>query len=318
MKFKDLKAALSRGPLQKIYLLEGEDSWLLSSAEQQIRKKCDLQLEELNDLCFYGDEGPSARIFDALEGIPIGSEYRLVRVRDWTLRAGDFERLTRFDSRPDAGTVLIIANRKRNPDYASKFPCVAVDCRRESEDVVEYWTAALAGSFGAPMSRPASDLLCAYCLYDMGRITSELRKLASYAGGREITADDIRSQVAKETEYQVFELTDSILKRNGNAAEILEELLRQNDPSPVLGALFANFSRMYAVKTSGLPQGELAKALKVKEYAVKMLLRNGAKFSAEDARRAMEIINEGEFSFKSGRVAPDVAVRQIVLRLLSL
>ena len=49
-----------------------------------------------------------------------------------------------------------------------------------------------------------------------------------------------------------------------------------------------------------------------------MSAKNGARFSAEQVARAMEMINDTEYRFKSGALAADVAVRQIVLKLLTL
>ena len=318
MKFKDLKAALAQGGPKPIYLLEGEDSWLLASAERQVRARCAVTVPELNELSFYGDETPFQTVREALEGLPFASETRTVTVREWYLKAAELESLAKFVARPFAGTVLVVANRKPSPDFKKKIPCEVVDCGRESEELVERWTAGLMRGMGVVLDGEAVGLLCAYCLYDMGRITSELAKLSDLARGRTVTRADIEENVAKEAEYQVFELTDSIQKRDGRAMRILEDLLGKNDagyPVLVIGALFANFSRIYAVKTSGLAPAELAKLLKVKEYAVKMSARNGARFTVEQTEAALELINDYEYRFKSGQLAADIAIRQIVQKL---
>ena len=321
MKFRDLKAALSREGAKDVYLLEGEDAWLLANAERLIRGSLGIVCEELNSVSFFGDEAPFAEIMNALQVLPFLSERRLVTVREWYPKAAETAELAKFCEAPAQGTVLVISNRRPSPELRKKIACEYVDCGREYEDVTQRWTAALCRNYGLTMEYDAVAALCAFCLYDMSRIVSELRKLADYAGGRTVTRRDVEQNVAKDAEYQVYELTDSIQKRDGRSMAILEELLGKNDAGYlvlVIGALFANFSRMYAVKTAGLPAAELAKKLKVKEYAVKMSARNGARFSADQAARAMEIINDYEYRFKSGAIAADLAVRQIVLKLLTL
>lgn len=321
MKFKDLKAALSREGAKDVYLLEGEDGWLLSSAERLVRASLNLSCEELNSVQFFGDETPFSEIWNALQVLPFLSEKRLVTVREWYPKAAEISELAKFCASPAEGTVLVISNRKPSADLCKKLACEVVDCGKESEDVVERWTAALCRNFGLTMDYDAVAALCAFCLYDMTRIVSELKKLADFSGGRKVTRWDVEENVSKDAEYQVYELTDSIQKRDGRSMAILEELLGKNDAGYlvlVIGALFANFSRMYAVKTAGLSAAELAKKLKVKEYAVKMSAKNGARFSAEQVARAMEMINDTEYRFKSGALAADIAVRQIVLKLLTL
>ena len=318
MKFKDLKAALAREGAKDIYLLEGEDGWMLSNAESLIRRKLGLSYEELNAVTFFGDETPFAEIRNALEVLPFLSDKRLVVVREWYPKAAEIAELVKFAQMPAQGTVLVIANRKPSADLRKKLPCERVDCGKESEDVVQRWSAALCRNAGLDLEFDALSDLCAFCLFDMSRIASEISKLSDYAEGRTLTRKEIGLLVAKDAEYQVYELTDAVQKKDGRAMRILEELLGKNDAGYlvlVIGALFSNFSRMYAVKTSGLSAAALAQKLKVKEYAVKMSAKNGARYTTEQVARAMKLINDTEFRFKSGELAADLAVRQIVLAL---
>ena len=81
MKFTELKNFISHGG-SGIYLLQGEDAYFLSRAEEML-KKAYVQFPELNFSSFDGDELKGANIkklTDALSAFPFMSEKRVVKV----------------------------------------------------------------------------------------------------------------------------------------------------------------------------------------------------------------------------------------------
>jgi DNA polymerase-3 subunit delta len=77
---------------------------------------------------------------------------------------------------------------------------------------------------------------------NMRQLQSELEKLAVYADGNVISADDVRMMVSKSREDDFFELSEALQKRNLAAAlrYVNDALGQDKHPLMVLGALTSN------------------------------------------------------------------------------
>jgi DNA polymerase III delta subunit len=157
----------------------------------------------------------------------------------------------------------------------------------------------------------AATVLARICEYNFAAISNEMEKLVNfYADKVLISEDDINAIVTKTERYQVFELSNALLKRDIERVNAMLENFQANgtDDYAVFGFLAANARRLFYAKHSPLSEIEIAGHLGVHPYSIISIRREArnvsAKRSAEIFRRALEL----EYAIKGGRILANRAV----------
>ena len=322
MKFTGLKAALEAG-VAPVYLFEGEDAWFRDRGVALIKDKV-LSEPQLNYASFEGSsiKGPGVSAFvSSLVSLPFLSERRVVYVREWYPAAADLKHkaLSAYFASPEPLTVLAISNEKKCEPLKKMKAVEVVDCGKGDPALLARWAAGELRRNGLAISGENAAKIAEYCLSDMTRIDSEVRKLALYAQGKgEVTAGDIDLLVVKDSEYKVYEMTEHIASgRFGEAHSVMRELIDKNENKQrMFVAVYSHFRRMLHVSLSTEPDGALAAKLGVKEYAVKMTRRQAAKFPKKALKRAVDRLTELDTAFKTGKLSLDSALFLGVFELM--
>ena len=322
MKFLKLKSAVQQGLSASVVLIEGDDAFLRKKAEDLLTEPYRYDFFDLKSSFFY----ENYRIKDVTEQclmLPFMSERRVVVVRECYPTAEEIEKgaLGKYLRSPCETTLFIISNQKKSElGKKAKNLIEIVDCGREENDVVVKWVNCMIKSCGCQIEYPAAVKLCEFCKNDMARISTEIDKLVCYCSDQRITDADVELMVAKDIEYQVYELTNALGSGNSaKAVEISNSLLYRNDSGMVpmiLTTMNNYFKRLYVVQKSREPDSVLAEYLGVKEFAVKMAKRQSALFREEELKRYLQLCEAADFDFKSGRVNAVQAARTILLNFI--
>ena len=311
---KTLKKRLTE-KLEKAYLLFGEDIELYSRAYKMILKKANLSLEDFN-LSRFDDENYSMKtILDSAEVLPMGDEYRVIVIKNIAkVSDSDINDLEKYLQNPQPSTILIIF------DYYDQFELLKekmsqVDCKRFDRATA---TAVLVKELekkGKQISSEAVGTLLDYCNGYMTRAMCELDKLAYYDLNEPlITKKMIDDLVSKDSEAVVFELTESLGKKNGDKAlALLEEF--KKEPG-LLGLITNHFRRLFYIGISDLPDKELAVQLGVKEYAVTKQRQQVKNFSKMQLKKIFSLLEKVDYMIKSGEMLAENALQYLVLSIL--
>jgi len=314
MKFADLKNSLKE-KISRVYLLEGDDAYFLQRAQGLLCGLIDKNFQDFNLSVFY-DNYKMDDVLKACMCFPYFSKRRVVVAFEYYGKT-EYKSFLNYIENSNEDTVLVIINSKKS-DLKVLEKIVFVDCNREDAATLKGWIPKIAASYKAVISSEAVDLLIEYCRSDMARINTEIKKLSDYK--KDIDAAAVSLMVYKDMDFQVYELNDAICKNdNFSALNILESLLEKNDNSYIsliLVTIFNVYKRMYFIKLSELSDGEISGLLKIKEYAVKILKRQAAKYTVKFLQTALCVISEFESGFKSGKMSANIALRQIVFKLL--
>lgn len=319
MKFSELKNSLKEN-IENVYLVEGEDAYFRERALNMLLKVIPSDLLDFNINYFY-ENYKISEVCDSCLCLPFISQKRIVVVFDYYPKSSEYEKsaLAKYVLDPNISTILIIINSKKS-ELFSKKNITYIDCGKEELAVLFKWVPAMFKAENAEIDSDAVRLLIEYCLCDMSRINTEIKKLAAYCNGEKIDAGTVKQLVSVDTDFQVYELTDAIAKKNGTLAlEILESLLEKNDISYislVLMTLYSAYKRMYLIKSSNYKDIEIANIFKIKEYAVKMLRRQSLSFSAEYLQSSLKLIAKADENFKSGKMNINMAIKFVVFNLL--
>jgi len=318
MKFTELKRSL-KTEIKNCYMLKGEDEFLLIRSFELIKEACNIQMPELNLLIFKEDVDFD-NVAKALETLPVFDEKKIVYVK---LTSKDFKndnKLVDYFNQINPTTVLVISVGSTGylKSYEKFFE--VVDCNRLSKDFIFPFVVAELKKTNKTITKDACECLCDFTNCDLAKILNELTKLTSYVGDREIIAiEDVRLLVNKSVEFQIFELTEALARKNETKVyEILSVLKTRKDEFRGLTALiYKHFRRLFMVSISTETKAELAKMLGVHEYAITKSQEQARLFTKKQLKEINDICHKIDFDTKQSNMTPENAVEYLILKILN-
>ena len=304
MKFTEFKKGLSEGKKFPVYIIEGEDAYFRESAVS-VLKSALVSEPELNLSVFDGAGLDPDKFSSALYSYPFMSESRLTVVREFYPKADFFKkRLKDFAEHPPEGSVLAVVNEKPSETLKKFTAACTVDCGKADISVIVKWIKAKCLSEGAEAEDAAARLLAEFCLSDMTRVKSETEKLIAFKGkGKTITAEDVKENVSRGTDYKIYEMTEALGKKNPAAAlETVKDLLSKGEtPQRLIVYMYNYFRRLLHISIANGSLSDKARLLGVKEYAAKKSAEQARLFSKRALKSAVDALADADFCIKSGK-----------------
>lgn len=319
MKFKDLKKSLATN-ISPIYLVCGDDAFLLERSIRLIIDACNID-ESLNLSTFEGAEvkGLPEKLLATLTCYPFMGDKRVVLLKEYYPLAGDIKGIKGYFENPCDTTVFVIANLSKS-ESVLKLPNVTeVDCFKGDSQVGEIWIKSETKRAGLTVTQGAIDKIIDYSNADMTKINGEIQKLVSYALDKgEITEEDVELLCVKEMEYQTYEVVEFIsAKKYENAYKCLTEMMTvSGDGQKLFVSLYYHFRRMLYSALSPLSDGEVAKILKVKDFAIKIARRQAKAYPIKRLKQIVDSLGEYDEKFKQGLVEQNSAVWNAIFNIL--
>lgn len=171
--------------------------------------------------------------------------------------------------------VLIIVNtqsKKGAADLKRKSGIAYVDCGKADEEEVTRWIYLTLKRAGVAADAEVCMNIAKYCLFNMARVSLEVKKIIIYKGGAgTLTAAEADELVFKDADYRIYEMTNAVAAGNySKFYEIADELTGKGmDGMSVLNSLLSYLRNLVTIAGSKKSDGELAKILGMKEYGVK-------------------------------------------------
>lgn len=198
-----------------------------------------------------------------------------------------------------------------------------VEFRRAPVDEARREAAAMARGAGLAIDPDTVELLVEALGADLTRIAVEVEKLALYAPGRPVTAEDIALLVPDARATTIFALAATLGRRDrSRSLEILDTLVRDGEYLPLaLSFLSAQFRAALVAKEAGLRspqqiQGHFAQ-MGVPMWAsrAEQVFQTMAKFSKAQLQRAMELTFEADRDLRSARPDDRIVMEEFILQL---
>lgn len=312
MKFSELKKELNN-KVARFYIIKGDDAFLRTRAQQMIENRSVKTLEDLN-ITRYNDENYNIEsILTDLSAMPMMSDFRVVVLKDLTVKSSnDIDAIHKLLDKKLTNNILII-NDGINVNWYKPLmqDAVVVDCGALDETMLQRIALKDFQNNGVSINADALQNLIRFCNCDMGRISNEVNKLSNYVGkSNTVTNEIVKQLVTKDLEYNIFELSNAVAKKDGaTAIGIVKHLLNQKESSQVLlMMILSNFRRMFFAVITKDSNAELAKKLGTKEYAIKIAKDLGKRFGAMRLKNILEFGAELDYKIKSGAMTADNAL----------
>ena len=189
---------------------------------------------------------------------------------------------------------------------------------------VARWLQDRAVQRGVSIEPRAIDALCDLAGANLRALASELDKLAMYAQGRAISADDVRLLTPQAREERMFDLVDAVVE--GRSADALRLLRRmREDGSETALHLLSMISRQLRmmVRASELIEAHaspdaISSATGARGSPLEKLTRQSRAAGRVASEASLRAAEESDFSVKTGRLNDDLAVELLVVRLANL
>ncbi len=193
---------------------------------------------------------------------------------------------------------------------------------RKQADLAD-WINGRASRYGVSLEGRAVALLAALVGGNLWILDSELQKLATYAGDRRVTEEDVRSLVSLAREASVFALMDAVAEgRSRDAANLLQRLLTEGEPPQRLLVMLAlQYRRLLLTKEllgSGVRPAEMGPKLGVQPFVAQRLLQQAPAYTVERLGRAYRRLLEADLSVKRGVYDDETALQLLVVELAAL
>ncbi|MBC8031127.1 MAG: DNA polymerase III subunit delta [Pyrinomonadaceae bacterium] len=254
----ELDKALAAGRVQPLYLLVGCEGYLRDVAARRIADVAlsGCLLREFNESSFSLLSDHAVSAIAAAEQLPMMSERRVVRIRDFAkLREMDEDTIIRYLERPVDSTVLIFVaedlDKRKKLTKALLGSCTVVAFAEVKDAEARAWAKGRLKELNTTVDDRVLFDIVRLVGCSLQTLNSELEKLSAAAiDTHRITAEMVDDLIDRSRELSNFDLGDQLVA--GDRARALETLHRllDDDVAPVmlLGLIASNYHRLAIAK----------------------------------------------------------------------
>lgn len=287
-----------------VYWLEGEEDYYIDKLMQEAEHHLLTEAEAgFNLTVFYGREANWADVVNACMRYPMFSEYQVVLLKE-AQQMKDLDKLENYIANPLKSTVFIVGHKEKKVDGRSKLArllkdkCELLQTKKMYDNQLPGWTEKLVQSKGYQINQKALLLLVDHIGNDLSRIDNEIDKLLLNLGTRTtITEDDIEQYVGISKDFNVFELQESIARKDlAKAIRIIQYFGNNPKAAPiqmVLPALYNFFSKVFQVfGVQSRDEKLIASTIGVSPFFVKDYLTAAQRYDYPGIERILLLLHE--------------------------
>ena len=257
---------------------------------------------------FYGKDADWAAVINACRRYPMFAERQVVLLKE-AQQMRDISKLESYIQQPLQSTIFVVSYKDKRVDGRSKLAKLLkekgelLSTKKMYDNLLPEWVTGLLHSKGLSIQQRALYLLIDHIGNDLVRIQSEIEKMQINLGERKmIYEDDVEKFVGVSKEYNVFELTSALGRRDlAKAFRIVQYFESNPKTAPVqmvLPALYSFFSKVYMI--FGVPDADeksAAAALGVSPYFVKDYQQAAKNYGFSGTENALLLLQQ--FNLKS-------------------
>ena len=287
----------------------------------------------------FPHDAPVDSIADAVVAMPFMAERKCVTVSDLNVEAMNTAELDKLyellDTIPET-TVLILylPTLEIDPKKSAKWRTFLkkLDTRgfslpslRLKDNELEKYVCREAEKANCLLSRKLAERIVQYVGNDLNALTNEVTKLCAFAGGGEITAEQVEKTVTKNMETTVFLLSNALVRGDYSKAYALLDLLmaQREEPYTILAVLSSAYIDMYRVRAA-IESGKTSMApteygdYRGRDFRLKYAERDVRDLSIEMLRECLSLLLNCDLSIKlsGGENMDRIALEKLFAQLL--
>lgn len=320
---KTIDNDIKRQEFKKVYLLYGEERYLIRQYRDKLKKALTSPDDTMNFSSFEGDDINVKEIIDLAETLPFFADRRVILIEDSKLFKKGGDELGEYMATLPETTYFVFAEAE--VDKRSKlFKAVgkygnAIEFVTQTDETLMKWVGGRISREGKNITQAAYQSFISKTGTDMQNIEKELEKLLCYTMDKEvIEPEDVEAITTEQLSNKVFEMVDAIAShRQKQAMDLYYDLLALKEPPMrILFLITRQFQILLTVKVmgnQGFGNKDIAAKAGCPEWAVRKYQTQAKSFSLEQIKKAIKDGVEYEASVKTGRMNDQMAVELFIV-----
>ena len=340
LSIENLEKELKSGKLQNLYLLYGEELFLLENVLKKIKNLFGECIKGINYIQI--DETNYSELIADIETPSFGYEKKLIIARNTGLfkKEGKRKNIELEKIREKVNTYIKENIEIINASVVLVFVEEETDNRQELYTMIEKLGVICKFDYQKPIQieKRIKEICHSYkveiqdntaryfiecCGTNMQELINEIRKLIEYEGeGGTIQKEDIDKLSIKKLESVIFDLTDSLGKKEiAKALEVLKNLISAKEPlQKILITLYNHFKKLYFVKLSLKYNKDIIASLNLKPnqtFLVNKYKIQAKYFKEEELQNILQYVRDLDYQYKNGRIDLQVGLESILCKYCS-
>ncbi len=324
-----LQQRLENNPPGSLYLLIGEETFLVQEALQLLKNKSvDASMIDFNCDVFDASETDAGQVKDAAESLPMMSQRRFVAFRGVdALKDKDWETLFPLIDNPVDSTTFVLTcdalDKRKKAFKKLNEAAIVVELKRPYDNQVADWIEYLAFRQNLKVAREAAQLLKQFVGTNLTELNNEITKLKDYLGERTVIEPKDVLQVVSQTRVdRIFDLTDAIGRRDrATALHSLANLLEHGQSEVGILAMITRHFRILGQLKEGQREGlngtRLSTKAGIPQFLLTQYLEQIRLWDESKIERTFNVLQDTDRALKSSSVPPHVWLENFVLKTCS-
>lgn len=330
---------LKQGMLHGIYLLYGEEVFLLENSLKKIKTNFGELISGINYINI--DEQNIENLISDLQTPAFGYEKKLIIVRNSRLFKKEIKKknakiedlktklneyIKKYIDEINESIVLVFVEEDIGKENITKtIEEYGVICNFEKQKLPQLMKRlkAIANAYKVNIDDQTLKYFIECCGISLQTLINEIRKQIEYAGeGGTITKSSIDLLAIKQIDSVIFDLTDNLGKKNiKQALNVLNNLIYEKEPiQKILITLYNHFKKLYIVTLANKYNKNITEALNLKPNQMFLTdkYRMQAKYFKEnELRNILEELIDLDGNYKAGIIDLNVGLESILCRYCS-
>lgn len=331
---EDLERQLNSEKLSSIYLLYGEEKYLIENDIKKIKKIFGELIKGINYILI--DENNIDEIISDIETPAFGYSRKLIIAKDTGLLKKDGkkknaktvnirEKLNEYikNNINIINEMVVVIFTEDDVDKNELFKTIdkiGCTCKFDYQKPIELQKRikAICQAYKVNIDNFTLQYFIESCGTSMQDLINEIRKLIEYVGTNgTIQKEDIDKLSIKQIDSVIFDLTDNLGKKNiKNAMEVLQNLLYLKEPiQKILVTLYNHFKKLYLVKLALKYNKDVTQALNLKPnqtFLVSKYKNQASYFNEKDLRIILKELADLDYKYKIGLIDINIGLETIL------
>ena len=331
---ENLEKDLKSGKLNSIYLLYGEETFLLESCLKKLKNNFGERKAGINEVRI--DDTNVNGIISDIETPAFGYEKKLIIARNTGLFKKEGKRKAGTNSElsnkvaeyikenikilQEAVVLVFVEEDAEKNELYKTIEQYGIVCEFQELKPVQIISRmkAICNAYQVQIDDSTLKYFIECCGTNMQDLINEIRKLIEYAGPNgTITKQAVDLLCIKKLESVIFDLTDNLGKKQVNKAlEVLHSLIYQKEPiQKILITLYNHFKKLYIIKIAQRENKNIAESLNLKPNQIFLVTKYKTQadyFKETELKKIVEELIDLDYNYKIGLIDLNVGLESIL------
>lgn len=337
---ENVEKELKSGNLQNLYLLYGEELFLLENTLKKIKTLFGECIKGINYINI--DDTNCSELISDIETPSFGYEKKLIVARNTGLFQKESKRKNsevqkikdkiskyikeNIDIIKESVVLVFVEEDADNKQELYKtIEKLGITCKFDFQKImqIEKRIKGICNGYNVKIDDSTVRYFIECCGTNMQDLINEIRKLIEYAGeSGKIQKEDIDILSIKKLESIIFDLTDNLGKKDiAKSLEVLKNLIYAKEPlQKILITLYNHFKKLYFVRIALKNNKDIIISLNLKSnqtFLVNKYKMQAKYFTDKDLRNILQEIRDLDYNYKNGVIDLQIGLEAIICRYCS-